>query len=72
MESSLNLMKYKYKGDKRMELEKLKRKISEEIINSHLKIDCVYYVLKDIFREIEETYYLYLKQEEDKEKGETK
>ena len=55
-----------------MELEKLRKKISEDIINSHLKIDCVYYVLKDIFREIEETYYLYLKQEEGKEKGETK
>ena len=55
-----------------MELEKLKRKISENIIDSQLKIDCVYYVLKDIFKEIEETYYLYLKQEEDKEKGEVK
>jgi len=55
-----------------MELEKLKRKINEEIINSHLKIDCIYYVLKDIFREIEETYYLYLQQGEEKEKGETK
>lgn len=52
-----------------MELEKLRKKISEDIINSQLKIDCVYYVLKDIFREIEDTYYLYLNQNKE---GETK
>ena len=52
-----------------MKLEKLRKQISEDIVNSHLEVDCIYYVLKDIFREIEDTYYLYLNQNKE---GETK
>lgn len=62
-----------------MELENLKKKINEDIINSQLRIDCIYYVLKDIYREVSDTYNAYLiqqerklKTEQDKEKGETK
>lgn len=57
-----------------MELENLKKKIKEDIINSQLRIDCVYYVLKDVFRDISDTYNAYLLQEKQKrqEKGEEK
>lgn len=62
-----------------MELENLKKKINEDIINSKLRIDCIYYVLKDIYREVSDTYNTYLiqqerklKAEQDKEEGETK
>lgn len=57
-----------------MELENLKNKIKEDIINSQLRIDCVYYVLKDVFRDISDTYNAYLIQEKQKEqeKGEEK
>ena len=47
-----------------MELEDLKRKISKDIVDSQIRIDCVYYVLKDIFREISDTYNQYLVAEE--------
>lgn len=43
-----------------MELEKLKIKINEDIVNSNLKIDCIYYVLKDIYRDVAEAYNNYL------------
>ena len=57
-----------------MELEKLKKKIEEDIINSQLRIDCVYYVLKDVFRDISDTYNAYLIQEKQtkQEEGEEK
>lgn len=46
-----------------MELEKLKMKILEDIESSKLKIDCIYYVMKDIYRDLELTYNTYLLQQ---------
>lgn len=49
-----------------MELENLKKKINEDIINSQLRIDCIYYVLKDVFRDISDAYSTYLAKEQEK------
>jgi hypothetical protein len=45
-----------------MELENLKIKILEDINSSKLRIDCIYYVIKDIYRDLELTYNTYLSQ----------
>jgi len=58
-----------------MELENLKNKIEKDIINSQLRINCVYYVLKDVFRDVSDTYNAYLLEkikEQEQEKGEEK
>lgn len=55
-----------------MELEQLKRKINEDIVNSQLKIDCIYYVLKDIYRDVADAYNAYLARAAAQEKGEDK
>jgi len=49
-----------------MELENLKRKISEDINTSQLRIDCIYYVLKDIYRDVEDIYNQWLIQQQNK------
>lgn len=49
-----------------MILNDLKEKISEVITNSHLTIDAIYFVMKDIFNEVEQLYYLELQKEMEK------
>ena len=49
-----------------MLLNSLKEKISKIIIDSHLSIDAIYFVVKDIFKEVEQLYYLELQKENEK------
>ena len=46
-----------------MVLSDLKEKISQALIDSHLSIDAIYFVIKDIFKDIEQLYYLELQKE---------
>jgi hypothetical protein len=52
-------------------MEELKQNIMNDITNSKLPAECVYYLLKDVFREYENAYINYLsqqkKQEEEKQ-----
>ena len=41
-----------------MILNELRQQISEVINNAHLSIDAVYFVMKDIFEEVERLYFL--------------
>lgn len=43
-------------------MEELKKKIVEDINNAHLPMDCVYYLVKDLFRDLEGQYYMSLQQ----------
>lgn len=52
-----------------MVLSDLKEKISQTLIDSHLSIDAIYFVIKDIFKDIEQLYYLEL-QKENKDENE--
>ncbi len=49
-----------------MLLNDLKEKISEIIMNSRLPVDAIYFVIKDIFKEVEQLYYLELQKETEK------
>lgn len=49
-----------------MMLSDLREQISSAIINSHLPVDAVYFVIKDIFKEVEQLYYLELQKEAEK------
>lgn len=46
-----------------MILNELKQQISEVINNAHLSIDAVYFVMKDIFGEVEKLYFSELQRE---------
>ena len=41
-----------------MVLNELRQNISNTINDSHLSIDAIYFVLKDIYKEVEQLYYL--------------
>lgn len=41
-------------------MEELRRKIFDIINGSNLPAECVYYIIKDIYRDIENTYFQYL------------
>lgn len=49
-----------------MILNDLKEEISKALINSQLPIDAIYFVIKDIFKEVEQLYYLELQKETEK------
>lgn len=52
-------------------MEELKQNIMNDITNSKLPAECVYYLLKDVFREYENAYMNYLVQQK-KQKEEEK
>ena len=49
-----------------MVLNDLKEQISKTLISSQLPIDAIYFVIKDIFKEVEQLYYLELQKETEK------
>ena len=49
-----------------MVLNDLKEQISKILISSQLPIDAIYFVIKDIFKEVEQLYYLELQKEAEK------
>lgn len=49
-----------------MVLNDLKERISKILISSQLPIDAIYFVIKDIFKEVEQLYYLELQKETEK------
>ena len=56
-----------------MQLEKLRQQLSNTINESNLPIDCIYYVLKDVYGEIVSLYNRYLaqaRQEEEEDRSE--
>lgn len=53
-----------------MMLNDLREQISSTIINSHLPIDAIYFVLKDILKEVEQLYYIEVQKENEKNKKE--
>ena len=48
-------------------MENLKMKIIEDINNSNLPLECIYYLIKDITRDVESAYYNTLNKERSKE-----
>lgn len=53
-----------------MILNNLRQQISDVINNAHLSIDAVYFVMKDIFNEIEKLYYTELQREQEAQEKE--
>lgn len=43
-------------------MEELKKKIVQDINESKLPLDCVYYLVKDLFRDLEAQYYMSIQQ----------
>lgn len=52
-----------------MVLRDFRKKVEDLINDSHLSVDCVYFVMKDIFKEVEEVYR-FQSSKEDKQKEE--
>jgi len=46
-----------------MVLNDLKEQISKALVDSQLPIDAIYFVMKDIFKDVEQLYYLELQKE---------
>lgn len=49
-----------------MILAEFKKQLSEMIVNSHLSIDAIYFVLKDLLNEVEQLYNIELQKEIEK------
>jgi len=47
-----------------MILTDFKKQLSETIVNSHLSIDAIYFVLKDLLNEVEQLYNIELQKEQ--------
>lgn len=47
-------------------MEELKKQIIAAINNSKLPAEGVYYIVKDVYRDVEDSYYNYLKEKEAK------
>lgn len=45
-------------------MEELRKKIVKDINEANLPLDCIYYLLKDLFRDIEMQYSSYIQQME--------
>ena len=43
-------------------MEELRKKIAQDVNESKLPLDCIYYLLKDLFRDIEMQYSSYIQQ----------
>lgn len=48
-------------------MEELREKIVKDINEANLPLDCVYYLFKDLFRDLESQYSMYIQQNSKKE-----
>lgn len=51
-------------------MEELRKNIAKNINESNLSLECVYYILKDIFRDVEGEYIKFIQQQEAMKKQE--
>lgn len=51
-------------------MEELRKKIAQDVNESKLPLDCIYYLLKDLFRDIEMQYSSYIQQMESQKQQE--
>lgn len=52
-------------------MEELREKIVKDINEANLPLDCVYYLFKDLFRDLESQYSMYIQQNSKKEEQPT-
>ena len=52
-------------------MEELREKIAKDVNESNLPLDCVYYLFKDLFRDLESQYSMYIQQNSKKEEQPT-
>lgn len=52
-------------------MEELRKKIVKDINESNLPLDCIYYLMKDLFRDIEAQYANFIQQQEAAQRKET-
>lgn len=50
-------------------MEELKKKIVQDMNESKLPLDCIYYLLKDLFRDLEAQYYMTMQQQQNSQNG---
>lgn len=53
-------------------MENLKNKLLQVVNESGLPLDAIYYVCKDFFRDVDDTYKKFLQQQQQKEQQEEK
>ena len=53
-------------------MEELKRKLLQVVNESNLPLEAIYYLVKDLYRDVDDTYQRYLKQVEEAEQTQLK